>query len=221
MRLEGGAGDDRLDGGAGSDTASYAGSLESVSVNLATGSAVGGDAEGDQLTSVENLIGSRYRDHLVGDAQSNTLEGGAGNDTLQGGAGADTYAFSSDADEDTIDNTGRSGDGDRILITEGVNERDIWFSQNGDDLQIDFIGDDNSITVRDWFIGEANRVDYLQLGEGEAASFLQSSNVQVLVDAMSRFDPPASSEQHDLTEQEQARIETVVATQWNNELVPA
>ncbi|WP_193227608.1 cellulase family glycosylhydrolase [Aureimonas psammosilenae] len=88
--LEGGAGADVLDGGADRDTVSYAGSLAGVSVDLAAGTASGGDAEGDRLIAIENLVGSRFDDTLVGDAGRNVIDGGAGNDTLEGGAGADT-----------------------------------------------------------------------------------------------------------------------------------
>ena len=240
--LEGGAGDDRLDGGAGSDRVTYYRSSEAVDVNLDTGNGLGGDAQGDRLTSIENLVGSDYGDTLYGNADDNILEGGAGDDRLAGGAGddtligglgADTYVFRLgtggvisetdryDTGQDVIDNTGRSGDGDRILITEGISQQDIWLSQNGDDLQIDVIGADDSVTVRDWFVGATNRVDYVQLGEGDGSSFLQSGNVQALVDAMSSFDPPASGEPTDLTTEEQTGIDTVVAAQWHNELAAA
>jgi Ca2+-binding RTX toxin-like protein len=88
--LEGGEGADFLNGGAHNNTASYAGSAKGVTVNLATGTATGGDAEGDTLTSIENLIGSNQKDHLTGDAGDNKLYGLGGNDTLNGGSGMDT-----------------------------------------------------------------------------------------------------------------------------------
>ena len=56
-------------------------------VNLETGEAAGGHAEGDTLTGVENLTGSDHNDALTGDAGANTLQGGSGNDALEGGAG--------------------------------------------------------------------------------------------------------------------------------------
>jgi len=88
-RLEGGAGADVLKGGAGSDRAIYTGSDEGVTVNLATGTALGGHAEGDVLTGIENLTGSDFADTLAGDDGNNALAGGAGDDVLIGGAGAD------------------------------------------------------------------------------------------------------------------------------------
>lgn len=88
--LVGGAGADALDGGADIDTASYAGSSAGVVVNLATGTGLGGDAEGDVLTNIENLVGSDGNDTLIGDGNANTLDGSLGDDTLTGGEGADT-----------------------------------------------------------------------------------------------------------------------------------
>jgi Ca2+-binding RTX toxin-like protein len=88
--LTGGAGADALDGGSGSDTASYTGSGVAVTVGLDAGTGLGGDAQGDTLTGIENLIGSAFNDKLTGDGNDNVLTGGAGNDTLTGGAGNDT-----------------------------------------------------------------------------------------------------------------------------------
>jgi len=87
--LEGGSGLDTLDGGAGVDTASYSNSSAAVTISLSPGSGTAGDAEGDVLINVENIIGSDYDDSLSGNSLSNHLEGGNGNDTLIGGLGAD------------------------------------------------------------------------------------------------------------------------------------
>jgi Ca2+-binding RTX toxin-like protein len=88
-RLFGGAGADILNGGTGTDTASYATSSAGVTVGLAGVAGIGGDAQGDTLTAIETIVGSRFNDILTGDAGANTLTGGDGNDVLRGGAGAD------------------------------------------------------------------------------------------------------------------------------------
>ncbi|MDR6289130.1 Ca2+-binding RTX toxin-like protein [Inquilinus ginsengisoli] len=87
--LEGAAGADALTGGVGIDTASYASSAAGVTVSLATGTGLGGDAQGDTLAGIENLAGSAQNDVLTGDAGANTLSGGAGDDVLAGGLGGD------------------------------------------------------------------------------------------------------------------------------------
>ena len=87
--LMGGAGADTLDGGLGTaDTAEYSSSSSAVSIaldNAGGATASGGDAAGDQLSSIENLIGSAFDDVLVGNAASNRIDGGAGNDFIRGG----------------------------------------------------------------------------------------------------------------------------------------
>ncbi len=88
--LQGGAGNDLLQGGAGNDTASYSDSRQGVRVDLSAGSATGRSIGVDQLSEIENVVGSNAGDTLIGDAQDNRLSGAAGNDTLEGGEGDDT-----------------------------------------------------------------------------------------------------------------------------------
>lgn len=86
----GGGGADVINGGLGTDTAEYSSSAVGVTVTLAddgSGIGVGGDADGDALNSIENLIGSKLDDTLIGNAGLNRLEGGAGNDYFRSGAG--------------------------------------------------------------------------------------------------------------------------------------
>ncbi|MCX7228267.1 MAG: hypothetical protein NTW15_04520, partial [Burkholderiales bacterium] len=89
-RLVGGGGADVLDGGAGTDTADYSASQQAVTVDLDPGTGRGGDAEGDTLLSIENLVGGAGNDLLAGSASENTIDGGSGSDRLEGRAGDDT-----------------------------------------------------------------------------------------------------------------------------------
>ena len=51
-------------------------------MSLTTGLGHGGDAEGDILSTIENLIGSSHDDTLEGSSSTNNLNGGAGIDTV-------------------------------------------------------------------------------------------------------------------------------------------
>ncbi|WP_170167040.1 hypothetical protein [Paracoccus methylarcula] len=104
--LEGGAGGDVISGAGheqsggiitvyDGDTAGYTQSNAAVGINLDLGTARGGHAEGDKLTYILNLVGSRYDDHLYGNDNRNVLEGGAGADTLNGGPGTEFPDFAS------------------------------------------------------------------------------------------------------------------------------
>ena len=80
--LEGGAGADKLFGDAGLDFASYASSNAAVNINLFTNSFVGGHAAGDQVLSIEGVIGSAFADTIFADDYANVLRGEGGNDFL-------------------------------------------------------------------------------------------------------------------------------------------
>ncbi len=109
--LQGGAGTDTIRGGAGADTiqggdgtfdtATYDTSASGVAIDLQNHTASGGDADGDVLSTIENLVGSAFADTLYGDGVSNVLTGGAGNDFLDGRGEGDTL---------------HGGDGDDFLI---------------------------------------------------------------------------------------------------------
>ena len=97
--LEGRGGADLINGGPGRDTASYESSPSAVTVTVndpttSAFTASGGDAAGDHLFSIENLIGSAFNDRLTGASNSNVLTGGRGSDTLDGKGGIDTADYS-------------------------------------------------------------------------------------------------------------------------------
>ncbi|MDF8332591.1 beta strand repeat-containing protein [Novosphingobium cyanobacteriorum] len=95
--LEGGTGNDQIDGGKGFDIATYEHARTAVTVDLATGTATGGDGS-DTLTGIEGVIGSVGNDTLKGNAEANWFDGGLGADTMTGGKGDDTYVIDSLAD---------------------------------------------------------------------------------------------------------------------------
>lgn len=163
--LIGGAGGDTLNGGAGSDTADYGASGSAVVVDLGSGTAQGGDAQGDQLILIERLSGSSYGDHLHGDDIANVLNGGGGsdvlagaagkdklvggrghdtlfggtdNDRLTGGRGADTFVFALDGSRDKI--VDFELDKDVIVFGSGLTFDDLVIQDTVNGSQIKFEG---------------------------------------------------------------------------------
>ena len=100
--LIGGALGDTLDGGADSDTASYVTATVAVTADLAGILTNTNDAAGDSYISIENLIGSNFKDILAGDSGANRIEGGAGDDKFLGRDGNDTFVFAPGADNDSV-----------------------------------------------------------------------------------------------------------------------
>ena len=168
--LEGGPGPDVLDGGGQppdgyGDSASYRRAYDGVTVSLETrfGATFTGDAEGDVLIDIENLIGSNYDDVLSGDVGDNILLGGPGDDILAGGGGADllvggpgvdtvTYARNLSNHGVRVDLAagvadGASAEGDRLAGVENLigsssddqlygsaESNRLWGGRHGDDL---------------------------------------------------------------------------------------
>ncbi|MCB1488733.1 MAG: hypothetical protein KDJ88_14920 [Bauldia sp.] len=87
--LLGGAGADRMLGERGFDTVDYSASSKFVRVDLLNGKGFHGDAGGDELKSIESVIGSNFADDLTGGKHAEVLSGIGGDDDIDGGRGAD------------------------------------------------------------------------------------------------------------------------------------
>jgi Ca2+-binding RTX toxin-like protein len=124
--IAGGSGADWILGGDGKDSADYADSVQAVTVNLTTGLGSGGDAQGDKISSIENVIGSRSNDSITGDAADNIVYGGDGNDKIDGAGGNDTACYSDSIFGVTVDlannvnNKGGYAEGDELTSIENL-----------------------------------------------------------------------------------------------------
>jgi Ca2+-binding RTX toxin-like protein len=107
--LAGLAGADTINGWSGTDTVDYQASQDAVSIDLRLVTQHGGDAEGDRLYLIENVVGSAKADTIVGNSQANVLQGGDGNDTLAGYEGADTLDGGDGTDTADYSYTPRTG----------------------------------------------------------------------------------------------------------------
>ncbi|MBB4086383.1 beta strand repeat-containing protein [Sphingomonas carotinifaciens] len=188
--LAGGAGADLLDGGAGYDLAEYRDSAAAIAIDLAAGTATGGDAAGDTLLGIEAIAGSAFGDALLGGAGGDTLDGaggddlidgrggddmlvgGAGADTLIGGDGLDTADYSDSFTGVAVDlsaGTGLGGDaeGDRLLGIERLVGSAFADTLTGD-------------AGANWFVGGAG-ADSITGGDGiDTVNY--SSDAAVAVD---------------------------------------
>ncbi len=171
----GSSGADTIDGGADRDTIDYSLSNDAVIVDLSAVADMdgfvavsGGDAEGDRIKNVENILGSVFDDTIIGDAADNDIKGGLGNDLLAGGDGSDAFvfdinarfdlgAFANNGDSDVITDFSLS-DGD-ILVFVDIDTGSGFFGLLGDpafgptlslvDADGDTIADDTAIQFLD------------------------------------------------------------------------
>ncbi|MFN7097782.1 MAG: calcium-binding protein, partial [Gammaproteobacteria bacterium] len=93
-------------GSSGSDTVSYAYATAGETINLTTGTAIGGDGT-DTLTNFDNAVGSSFADTITGDSNINSLYGGDGDDTLFGGGGGADFLS--------------GGNGNDVLVFDNLN----------------------------------------------------------------------------------------------------
>ena len=75
---------------------------------------LGGYAQGDVISGIENVVGSSFGDRLIGDDGRNRLAGGDGDDLLEGGAHRDTLIGGRGDDTYVVE-----GEGDRIVEAAG------------------------------------------------------------------------------------------------------
>jgi Ca2+-binding RTX toxin-like protein len=175
-----GAGADKFDGNTGADTLSYEGSDAAVDVNLTTGAASGGYAQGDVITNFERVVGSAFGDTLRSNTTGQTLAGGAGDDVyyISGatvtveeavGGGIDTVMTTGGASLSSMTNVenlifigtgnfnGFGNAGDNTITTGDGN--DNLNGRDGDDIL-------NAGAGNDELLGEAGD-DILNGGDGD------------------------------------------------------
>lgn len=190
--LSGGTGADRIDGGSGIDTATYLTSTAGVTVNLTTGTGLGGEAEGDTLYFVERVYGSNHNDLLTGNTAANlfygyggddnisggdgadiidggtgvdVIAGGKGNDSLTGGTSADTFRFAElSGGTDTIRDFSRVDDTIEITSVYGATFSDLIFTGQGT----------NQVTVTGFEAGSSIVVNAVSAMTLDASDFLFS-----------------------------------------------
>ncbi|MEM1298908.1 MAG: calcium-binding protein [Pseudomonadota bacterium] len=109
-------GEDTIEGGTGVDTIDFSRDYQSVTIDLQGGPTdlvnFEGDAEREDITGFEIVIGTNGNDTILGNAADNTLVGLAGDDVLDGRDGSDL--FRPDGGANTI--TGGEGGTDRDVI---------------------------------------------------------------------------------------------------------
>ena len=79
------------------------------------------------------------------------------------------------------------GNKDTLQLGADVANDQLWFSQAGNNLEIQIIGTNDRMVITNWFGGNANHVEEVKAGDGKT---LTDTNVQNLVTAMAAMTPP-------------------------------
>ncbi len=177
--LIGGAGADTLDGGNGTDTADYTAEGSTKTIDLGAGTGLGGHAEGDVLTNIENVSGGGGVDTIYGNTSANVLSGNSGNDWLWGRAGDDRLYGGNNNDVlygeegndqlfgENQNDTLYGGDGADTL--DGGAQNDTLFGEAGTDSLIFNTGSD-------FLDGGADTDTIIYTGTTAVKIFLQDTN---------------------------------------------
>ncbi|WP_135078546.1 Ig-like domain-containing protein [Terasakiella sp. SH-1] len=157
------------------------------------------------------LEGQSGADKLSGGSGDDILNGGAGNDILDGGSGDDCYQINRNRGQDIIRNHREGGSEDKILFGENIANNQLWFRQEGNDLEVSIIGTNDTVTVDDWYLQDGdNMVSSFEVSNGEK---IKAANVENLVEAMAAFSPPSYGETELLNELHN-QLENVITANW-------
>ncbi|MES2662639.1 MAG: calcium-binding protein, partial [Pseudomonadota bacterium] len=127
------------------------------------------------------LSGTSRSDLIVGTASDDNIEGGhgndliiakGGNDYLSGGNGSDVYVFGKGSGQDSIYNYDSDVLGeqlDRIIFTDNVLPSEVSLTRSGNDLKINILNTDDSLTVQYYFsqdTASAYTIDQIKFADG-------------------------------------------------------
>lgn len=103
-------------------------------------------------------------DYVSGGEGSDTIFGMNGNDELNGGSGADRYVFSGYWGQDEVYDYSSSGEQNTLFVSD-MYSSEVYFTESGDDLYIEFYGRGDYIRIESY---EYNKDAYrLELADGE------------------------------------------------------
>ena len=157
----------------------------------------------------DKLYGGDGNDVLMGGSGNDTLVGGTGNDLLDGGAGSDRYHFGLGDGQDRITDYQTTSNTDVLLFTGNIAAEQVWFTRAGNDLVVSLIGTEDSVTVADWYLGSAYRIEEIKTFDG----VLLHTKVDALVNAMAAFTPPPTGETA-LPEEYHTALIGVMTSNW-------
>lgn len=92
----------------------------------------------------------------------------------------------------------------------GIEDFEMWFSQDGNDLRIDVLNEDSSVTFDNWFTSNDQKVDSITVSTGKS---VDASAVNQLISAMATFDPSSFASVNDATELPQD-VQNAITANW-------
>ena len=137
-----------------------------------------GEGHGDHIT------GTEYGDIIIGTAGNDVIDGGGGNDTLSGGAGTDTYYLKPGMGKDVIIET----DGEvNILKLIGIQEHELAFERNGEDLILSIKGTQEGVLIKDYYVNQSQWHVQSDIDVKPLPQLIQERNLAAAEDYIARI----------------------------------
>lgn len=146
------------------------------------------DVENLTLTGTSGLTatGNSLDNIPTGNSGANSLVGNEGNNQLNGGADNYTYIFGRSYATDTVLEATASAH-DVVQFGSDISTDQLRFRHVGNNLEATIVGTTDKLVIRDWYLGDAYRVEEFKTADGQV---LLDSQVEALVSAMASFVPP-------------------------------
>ncbi|MCA1326721.1 calcium-binding protein [Herbaspirillum sp. alder98] len=178
------------------------------------------------------IVGLAGHDFIFAPVGENLIFGGAGNDVIMGqgaihgGAGDDNIVARGDSRQniyyygrgdghDTLHITGAADTSARsgtIAFLDPLQESDLWFRRQEDDLAVTVVGSTAGITISNWFLGTGHQVKNFELGNQKT---MPADRVDALVQAMAQCAAPLAADTA-LPDSMRQTLAPILASSWTS-----
>jgi Ca2+-binding RTX toxin-like protein len=111
------------------------------------------------------LRGTSGAETIQGTSANETVDGLGGDDILKGDWGSDTYIYRVGSGNDTIQESGLSGDVDKIKFV-GLNAADVALARIGNDLFVTVTSSGEVLKVQNHFLGAGTAIEQIEFSDG-------------------------------------------------------
>ncbi len=101
---------------------------------------------------------------------------------------------------------------DAIIFSTGISHNQLWFNKSGNDLVMTVIGQNETMTLTDWYASATNHVGSIRSGDGYT---IDEAGVQAMVQAMVSLTPPLSG-QTILPTTTASQLAPALSTNWHH-----
>jgi hypothetical protein len=153
-------------------------------------------------------------DTITGSYGNEKFIAGKGDDKISGGRGNDTYIFNIGDGKDILtdyDYGYNDSLSDKIVFGEGIETSDLLFSRQGNDLQINISGTDDTVTVKNQYNTLYYRIENFQTADGSTLSY---TNIDYLIQAMSEFTADTGMTASEAAEENNQAYSDIVNQMW-------